>query len=135
MSKDLYERLEARRRAISNWKRLKIVIVILKMCNGRIEKDGMNMIKDGIEENPPTFDDWFTKFVIFPTSKYLISWQLFMTLVYLLAILLDAFVIAFRLVPLSRSENVNSFQMAFSLLMVADIISKFFIATKHGRST
>ena len=37
-SEDLYERLEARRRAVSNWKRLKIVIVILKMCNGRLEE-------------------------------------------------------------------------------------------------
>ena len=39
LSEDLYERLEARRRAISNWKRLKIVIVILKMCNGKIDTE------------------------------------------------------------------------------------------------
>jgi len=37
LNEDLHERLEARRRAISNWKRLKIVIVILKMCNGRMD--------------------------------------------------------------------------------------------------
>ena len=38
LEEELYERLESRRRAISNWKRLKIVIVILKMCNGRLEE-------------------------------------------------------------------------------------------------
>ena len=35
-NEDLYERLESRSRAIKNWQRLKIVIVILKMSNGRI---------------------------------------------------------------------------------------------------
>ena len=36
-NEDLYERLEARKRAIGKWKRLKIVIVILKMTGGRID--------------------------------------------------------------------------------------------------
>jgi hypothetical protein len=39
LNDDLHERLEIRSRAISNWKRLKIVIVILKMCNGRMDID------------------------------------------------------------------------------------------------
>ena len=38
LEEELYERLESRKRAIANWKRLKIVIVILKMCNGRLEE-------------------------------------------------------------------------------------------------
>ena len=37
LNEELYERLEARRKAISNWKRLKIVIVILKMSGGRVD--------------------------------------------------------------------------------------------------
>ena len=37
-NEDLNERLSARSRAISNWKRLKIVIVILKMTGGRVDE-------------------------------------------------------------------------------------------------
>ena len=47
-NEDLYERLDARRRAISNWKRLKIVIVILKMCNGHFHEQ--SIVKTDIEE-------------------------------------------------------------------------------------
>jgi hypothetical protein len=101
------------------------------MCNGRIEKNGLNQIKDDITDKPTTFDDWFSKLVIYPDSKYLISWQLFMTLAYLFAIMLDTFVIAFRLFPLKTSVNVNLFQTTFSFLMVVDIILKFFIATRQ----
>ena len=45
LEEDIFDRLEARRRAISNWKRLKIVIVILKMCNGRLEEKEMQKEK------------------------------------------------------------------------------------------
>ena len=38
VEEELYERLASRQRAIANWKRLRIVIVILKMCNGRLEE-------------------------------------------------------------------------------------------------
>ena len=42
INEDLYEKLEARRKAISNWKRLKIVIVILKMSGGRVDESGQD---------------------------------------------------------------------------------------------
>ena len=35
---DLYVKLRSRQKAISNWKRLKIVIVILKMTGGRVDE-------------------------------------------------------------------------------------------------
>ena len=34
----LHDTLELRRRAINNWKRLKVVLAILKICGGRMEK-------------------------------------------------------------------------------------------------
>ncbi len=39
INEELSERLDQRARAISSWKRLKIVIVILKLCNGRIDSE------------------------------------------------------------------------------------------------
>lgn len=65
MFEDLHERLETRKRAIENWKRLKIVMAILRMCNENF--DGTKKIKkDQIEVEKPTFDDRFAKFVINP---------------------------------------------------------------------
>ena len=70
------------------------------MSNGRILRD------DSIKKIPPpaqkkpTFDDWFAKYVISPYSKYLVAWNLVMTLFYLVAIFQDSMTIAFHLHPL-----------------------------------
>ena len=127
LNEDLHERLEARHRAISNWKRLKIVIVILKMCNGRFDEAVMSLEKDEVEKKTPTFDDWFTKFVISPFSTRLIIWNLFMTLVYLLSIFQDTLTLGFHLDPL-LDPWVSISQSALSALMIIDIVVKFFVA-------
>ena len=46
INEELSERLSQRARAISSWKRLKIVIVILKLCNGRIDKENAEVEKE-----------------------------------------------------------------------------------------
>ena len=86
LNEDLYERLESRRRAISNWKRLKIVIVILKMSNGRMQEPEEGKGDNTFVEPPTTIDDTFARLIILPNSKYLILWTILMTLIYLLAI-------------------------------------------------
>ena len=78
-------------------------------------------------EKTQTFDERFAKFVINPYSKYLIGWQLTMTLVYLVAIILDSFIMSFHLQPL-KEPDINFWQTLFSFLMVIDIFLKFFIA-------
>jgi len=80
-----------------------------------------------VTEKPQTFDERFAKFVINPYSKYLIAWQLTMTMVYLVAIILDSFIMSFHLQPL-REPDINFWQTLFSFLMVIDIFLKFFIA-------
>jgi len=42
-----------------------------------------------------TCDDWFSKFVITPVHKYLLGWNVFMTLIYLIAIITDTLIIGF----------------------------------------
>ena len=48
INEELSERLDQRARAMSNWKRLKIVIVILKLCNGRIDRESEEKSKEEV---------------------------------------------------------------------------------------
>lgn len=96
INEDLNERLMARSRAISNWKRLKIVIVILKMSGGRVDESAKQEQTLAVHKKP-SCDDWFSKFVITPFSRYLIIWNIITTLVYLIAIFMDTLIIGFHL--------------------------------------
>ena len=73
------------------------------------------------------FDDYFSKFVMMPKSKYLLLWQIFIAIVYILSIGLDNMIIAFRLTIL-KYHGINNAQMLFSAIMIVDIILQFFIA-------
>ena len=129
LNEDLYDRLEARRRAISNWKRLKIVIVILKMTGGRIDESVVTKKKELPVVKQHTCDEWFSKYVISPFSKRLIAWNIFMTFLYLLAIIMDTLIIGFHLRVLKIPE-INVWQSIFSFIMIIDIFLKFFVAQR-----
>ena len=131
INEDLYEKLEARRKAISNWKRLKIVIVILKMSGGRVDESGQDDKQEKEEPRTQTCDEWFSKFVIMPFSRYIIVWNIIMTVVYLIAIIMDTLIIGFHLRLLLNPEF-NVWQMVFSAIMIIDIILRFFIAIRQS---
>jgi len=133
INEELYERLEARRKAISNWKRLKIVIVILKMSGGRVDDTGQDEKPGKEETKTQTCDEWFSKFIITPFSRYIILWNIIMTMVYLLAIITDTLIVGFHLKLLLIPEF-NIWQMVFSAVMFIDIVLKFFIAIRHTQS-
>ena len=133
INEDLYEKLEARRKAISNWKRLKIVIVILKMSGGRVDESGQDDKEDKEEPRMQTCDEWFSKFVIMPFSRYIIGWNIFMTMVYLFSIIQDTLIMGFHLRLLLIPE-MNMWQMVFSLVMIIDIILRFFVAIRQSQT-
>ena len=95
------------------------------MCNGRIDKSG-GQEPDEIVVKPPTFDDWFSKYVQLPTSKYIIGWNMFMTSVYLVSIFIDTLIIGFHLHPLLTPSIVTTQSIAGALMLI-DIIVKFFV--------
>ena len=49
---------------------------------------------------PTTFDDWFVKFVINPRSRYMVIWNVIITVVVLISIFLDTLILGFHLRPL-----------------------------------
>lgn len=130
LEEELYDRLEVRQRAISNWKRLRIVIVILRMCNGRLEEK--NHKKPQEEDNKKqSFDDIFARFVISPYSKYILVWNLLTTLSYFISIFIDTLVLGFHLRPLLDAD-LQTCTTVFSATMVIDVVLKFFVAFRQN---
>ena len=71
--------------------------------------------------------------MIRPYNKYLIMWNLLMTLGYLVAIFTDSLIIAFHLNPL-LDPTFCRFQTALSFLMLIDIVLKFFTAIRSSQN-
>ena len=64
-----------------------------------------------------------------PTSNYVIVWNLFATIFYLISIILDSLIIGFHLTPL-LTPKITTMNTIISFLMLTDIILKFFIGIK-----
>ena len=65
--------------------------------------------------------------MIKPTSIYILTWNLFATLVYLVSIFMDSLIIGFHLHPL-LVPSITTANSILSAVMVFDIILKFFVA-------
>ena len=65
--------------------------------------------------------------MITPVQKYLLAWNIFMSLIYLLSIIIDSLIIGFDLRILVLPK-LNVMQSIFSFLMMVDIALKFFVA-------
>lgn len=74
-----------------------------------------------------TFDDIFAKFVISPYSKFMLTWNLLTTVVYLFSIFVDTLVIGFHLKPL-LNPHIQFWSSIFSIVMVIDVGLKFCVA-------
>lgn len=95
------------------------------MSGGRVD-ESEKKVKEPVVMKKTTCDDWFSKFVITPFHKYLIAWNIFMTFIYLVALIMDTLIIGFHLKVL-LVPDLNICQSLFSFLMIIDISIKFFI--------
>ena len=80
----LFKKLEKRRKAFSNWRRLKIVLTILALCGNRFEEQNeVRQIKpkEKIIEKL-SFDERMARYIYLPTSKTKISWDIFISVVF-----------------------------------------------------
>ena len=102
------------------------MIVILKMCNGRMDTVNTQE-KSAVIERKQNFDDWFSRFVINPYSKYLLIWNMLMAVIYLVSIFMDTLIIGFHLHPL-LDPSICNWNTSLSFLMLFDVFLKFFIS-------
>lgn len=89
------------KRAIANWQKLKILIVLLRVCGNRFSNNGLNDSdlegKSKDEENK-TCRERFASYVIRPNSIVSIMWDVLIGIAYLFCYWLDPF----TLVPSSK---------------------------------
>ena len=64
-----------------------------------------------------------------PFSRYIIVWNIIMTMVYLISIIIDTLILGFHL-RLLLIPSFNMWQMIFSAVMIVDIILRFFVAIR-----
>ena len=103
------------------------------MTGGRVDESEKKNQHIEEEKKVQTCDDWFAKFVTTPNSRYIIVWNIVMTVFYLTAIIMDTLIMGFHLQLLVIPE-INIMQSGFSAVMLIDIILKFFIAIRNSQT-
>ena len=80
-----------------------------------------------------SWDDWFAKFVLDPTTRYIMLWNALMTIVYLVSIFFDFLIIGFHLRPL-LTPAVTNCSTVLSAMMLIDVVLRFFQAFKANQT-
>jgi len=122
----LNQKLEVRTRAINNWKRIRVLLAILKICGGRFDKlEEAVQIKAAARRD--TFEEWMGNYILTPSSSYHQYYGILMAQVYLISLFIDPYHMSFGLVPLYGWKN-KTVQSICSGLILIDIISNFITA-------
>jgi len=62
------------------------------MTGGRVDESDKSSKHQIEEEKTQTCDEWFSRFVIIPSSRYILLWNILMTMCYLFAIIMDTLI-------------------------------------------
>ena len=93
----LYDELEIRQRAIANWKRLRIIIVLMQVCGGNLTNDNWLVSKRNLNDDKKassSIRERIAPYVINPMNRYKVTWDLSLGVVYLAGYLMDPFIFA-----------------------------------------
>ena len=128
-----YDNLEVSKRAIANWKKLRILLVLLKVCGGRLSQNNAELTRRQETEQldnkgPVSCAERIAPYIINPTNYYKVSWDLLVGFVYACCYVLDPYVFAFDWDPYVDNISVNRWQRFISYFLLADIIITPFTA-------
>ena len=105
----MFIELETRQRAIRNWEKLRIKLILLSMSDyktvlppKKIDDDEEN------EKQDKTCVDCLSSVVLSPTNKYKLAWEFVASIVIYVSLILDLYILAFRLRPLV-SNSINRY--------------------------
>ena len=117
-----YDNLETSKRAIANWKKLHNILVMIKVCGGKLTLKDRELLKK--EENKietSTIKAFLARNSFTPTSIYKVTWDLVMGFVYLICYFIDPFCVAFYYKPL-YDTNLNRLQRIFTFILIFNMI-------------
>ena len=101
---------------------------MLKICGNRLEKYDKIHFKEKPESK--TLNDYLLKYIRDPTSRGMNLWFIFVSLVYYIGLIQDTLVLANRFTLLITGWRF--FIIFRAILMLADLLISFFIATQKG---
>ena len=105
-----YDNLETSKRAIANWKKIRTLIVMLKLCGGNINRqDYLKASQKTDKDKKISFREYLARKTMSPTNKYKVTWDLGIGFVYLFCYVIDPFIIAFKYEPIAVSSEFNRF--------------------------
>lgn len=121
---NFYDNLETSKRAIQNWKKMRILLLLVKMFGGKksqtqkrlaIEAEDESKLKSG------GLRGYLAKKSISPTNMYKVTWDLAIGFVYLTCFLVDPVVCAFKLEPI-HNVQINQLQRVLTFILVFNMM-------------
>ena len=105
MKHDFDEDLNLRKRAIANWKKIKILLLLLKMCGGKhqisiSDANNDNEEKQVYKTKKVSCKEKIAPYILRPDGRFMIFWSILMGEVYLVCLVLDPLIFVFNLKPL-----------------------------------
>ena len=97
----LFDDLEVRRRALSNWKKMRLLIVLFQLTGMRHSDSERNKGKKVKKErNKVSCREFIAPYILDPTNRYKMLWDNFIGIVFLLSFVFDPINFAFNFEPL-----------------------------------
>ena len=119
-SSKLFDKLTAKERAIKNWQRLRIVLLLLQVCGGKTT-DEKNTDVEFDQEKKKSCTERFAYSIIDPMNKYKIMWDMFVGTLYGATFIIDPAVFALHFKPL-WSPSLSNFTMFQTFVFIFDMI-------------
>lgn len=91
----VYDKLTAKKRAISNWQRLRIVLLLLDVCGGRTTETKKKHVQID-KKKKPSCKEYFARQIIDPQNKWKIAWDFFVGTMYSITLVVDPVVLSFH---------------------------------------
>lgn len=129
-NKKLFDSCEVQKRAVKNWQRLRIVLLLLQVCGGRTIEHTVEAYKEEPKKKK-TCKERLAKYIINPLNTYKTMWDSAVGLLFLSAFVLDPLIYAFHMVHL-ENEHMNTYMTAISIIFIIDIILVPFTGIDKG---
>ena len=126
----LHDDLEVRRRAINNWKKLRILLILLSICGGKLndeDEEGngkASYVFENDKKKTKSCKESIAPYIISPFNKKKILWDTIIGLVYLLSYFVDPYVCCFFGRPLEHN-GLDNLQLSLTFIFVFDMLFNF----------
>ena len=119
----LYDDLEVRARAISNWKKLRILIVLFQLTGMRHSESARlaNTHEEVEKKSSFSCKSLIAPLIIDPNNRYKILWDNFLGIVFLVSFVFDPINFAFNFEPL-YNEGRNRLDLVITALFLFDML-------------